>query len=195
MFALALLSLAQAQPLPTVFGIQLGAPVSLRECKIKKLSFELPPGSPPNYDLDQPEVCAEQPMQLRDSPFQKAIVHFPPDQAPEIIVADMVGLYLWEGKVVAIEAETPNPDLAPSVIATLTTKFGKPSSTRYDNQYIDGNAVPSQHVVWQLPGATVDYWAISTWGIDSGALLVSMPAYDQIKSKDEKAKADKRVPL
>lgn len=189
-------AVAASDVLPTVFGIQLGAPVSLPECKRPDLPG-LPPSEIASYEPVQDTTCRTQPIQLTNSPFRRASVMFPHDKEPLIIVADQVSTYFAAGSdgVIAVEASTPSYGRAENIVAELMAKFGKPTVDRIDKQVVHATPLPSRHVVWHRPGFTVDYQSISDDDVRYGELMIRTDAYDKIDGADTLERGSRRTPL
>jgi hypothetical protein len=184
---------ANAQDLPSVFGLQLGAPVTLPECR----RMEGMPGDAPFYYLDQAVTCAELPRQLTKSPFRDVEVHFPCDKTPEISAVNLIGTYLSKDsdKVIGIEVATPGYAAVALVIAQLTAKFGKPTAVDDDRQVVGGISVAAKHFIWKRNGFTVDYRSVDPSDSKVGALLVSTDQYDRLENEGVAADAARRTPL
>jgi hypothetical protein len=187
---------AHAQALPSVFGVQLEAPVTLPECQPLD---DTPP--PPNeirdYRTVQPVTCAGRPYQLTNSPFRRGDIWFPHDQKPELCSEDLINAFFSKdgNKVLAVEASTPAFDHADWIIAQLTAKFGKPTSVVELEQMDDGILVPTKHVVWKRTGFTVDYRSVAIGGHNEGDLLVSTDEYDRLEREYATTQSAKRTPL
>lgn len=185
-------SAANAQQLPTVVGQQLGAPVSLPECKRHDYPF-IGPDDPPSYFTEQTVTCFELPTQLTDLPFRRGSIDLPQGVAPLFIVGD--GLFTYfsgtSDRVIAIEATTLDYTNADFIIRELTTKFGKPTATELDSDVVDGVEIKWKHAIWKRPGYTVNYRAVAYTGTRHGQLLISTDEYDRINA----AEASKRTAL
>jgi hypothetical protein len=187
---------ANAQELPVVFGVQLGAPVTLPECLRQD-------GSTPDADgrvyyyVDQAVTCAGLPYQLPKSPFRDADVHFSREETPEIISTNMIGIHLSKDsdKVIGIETGTPGYAAAALIIARLTAKFGKPTVVDDDRQVVRGISVPTKHLIWKRSGFTVDYQSASPFDTKEGSILVSTDEYDRLARGAAADSAAKRTPL
>jgi len=187
---------ANAQELPVVFGVQLGAPVTLPEC----LRLD---GATPDadgrvyYHVDQAVTCAGLPYHMARSPFRGADVHFSREEKPEIISTNMIGVYLSKDgdKVVAIETGTPGYAAAALIIVRLTAKFGKPTVVDDDRQVVGGISVPTKHLIWKRSGFTVDYRSADSFDTKEGSLLVSTDEYDRLTKEAAADRAAKRTPL
>ncbi len=187
---------ANAQALPTVFGVQLGTPVTLPECQHIEGAPPGPDGMP-LYKTKQPATCVTRPRQLTRSPFREADIFFPHDKTPELSVVDLIGTYLSKSSdnVIAIEAATPGYARADWIIAQLTAKFGKPIQVLESRRIIDDVPVPAKHAVWRGKGFTVDYQSFAPSDASSGELLVSTDEYDRLAIDDLEAKDAKKTPL
>jgi len=186
---------ANAQTLPSVFGQQLGAAVTLPECQHLE---GVPAGSDgvPAYDPEQPVTCVQRPYELGWAALRRGTVVFTREQTPELSSGDMIGVYFSKDsdKVIAIEAATPGYEGAPYIIAQLTAKFGKPTSIDEDRRIVGKISVLSKHVVWKRSGFTVDYQSVAS-SVRAGELLVSTDEYDRLASAGDAAQNAKRTPL
>ncbi len=187
---------ANAQELPVVFGVQLGAPVTLPEC----VRLE---GETPNadgriyYHVDQATTCAGLPFRRPNSPFRGADVQFSREEKPEITSTDMIGLDFSKDsdKVIGIETGTPGYAAAALIIAQLTAKFGKPTVVDDDRQVVGGISVPTKHLIWKRSGFTVDYQSVYPFYTKEGRILVSTDEYDRLAREAAADRAAKRTPL
>ena len=187
---------ANAQALPSVFGVQLGAPVTLPECR-RMEGMPLSSSGMPAYELEQPNICARQPYQLSTVPLRVVDVYFPQEAKPEISSVNMIVAYLAkdDDKVIGIEASTPGNAAAAYIIAQLTAKFGKPTQVIDDHQVVGNVSIATKHVIWKHPGFTVDYQSADPFGPRVGKLLVSTGDYDRLKKEGAATEAAKRTPL
>lgn len=187
---------ANAQELPVVFGVQLGAPVTLPECV--RLD-----GATPNadgriyYHVDQATTCAGLPYRTLNSPFRAADMHFSSEEKPEIVLSNIMGLYFSKdgNKVIGIEAGTPGYAAAVLIIAQLTAKFGKPTVADEDRQVVRGISVQTKHLIWKRTGFTVDYQSANPFATTEGSILVSTDEYDRLAREGAADRAAKRTPL
>ena len=186
---------ANAQTLPSVFGVQLGAPVTLPECQHLE---DVPADSNgvPAYKMEQPVTCVQLPFELDWAALKEGTVVFTREQTPELSVANMIGVYFSKNsdKVIAIQAATPGYEGAAYIIAQLTAKFGKPTSTDEEGRIVGKISVLSKHVVWKRSGFKVDYQSVAS-SVRAGELLVSTDEYDRLASAGDAASAAKRTPL
>lgn len=186
---------ANAQTLPSVFGQQLGKPVALPECQHME---GVPAGSDgvPAYEMEQPVTCVQQPYELRWAALREGTVVFTREQTPELSSDNTIGVYFSKDsdKVIAIQAATPGYEGAAYIIAQLTAKFGKPTSTDEDRRIVGKIPVLAKHVVWKRSGFTVDYQSVAS-SVRAGDLLVSTDEYDRLASEGDAARAAKRTPL
>jgi len=186
---------ASAQTLPSVFGLQLGAPVTLPECQHME---GVPAGSDgvPAYEMKQPVTCVQQPYELGWAALREGTVVFTREQTPELSSDNTIGVYFSKDsdKVIAIQAATPGYEGAAYIIAQLTAKFGKPTSTDEDRRIVGKIPVLAKHVVWKRSGFTVDYQSVAS-SVRAGDLLVSTDEYDRLASEGDAARAAKRTPL
>lgn len=114
-------SVSAAEPI-TIFGIELGKPLSLPEC-----SYQMG-GSMKLYDTIAKVECQE--VQRPDSApgVTWSRVHFPPDRAPLIAKWSYVNAYMLNGVVEGIEFPTAGVSSQEVVVAQLKQKFGAPSA-------------------------------------------------------------------
>lgn len=186
---------ANAQALPSVFGVQLGVPVTLPECPHLKGAAPEPDGRPA-YAMEKPVTCAELPFNLSRARIREVSIFFPFEAKPELSLVRMIGAYVPDDSdnVIAIDAATPGYTAAAYIIAQLTAKFGKPTTVDEDREIYHGVSIPTKHVIWKRVGFTVDYQSFAD-DISSGELLVSTDEYDRLIREGETARDAKRTPL
>lgn len=159
---------AAGDPLPVVFGIQLGAPAALPECKRMVLTYPHPDGSPAPYETVQPATCQQMPEAA--APTSGAVV-FTREQMPSILYGKLVVTAIIDGRVQGLYAATLGLRNSDTVISQLTSKFGQPSSASDEKVMIDGIAVSGKVIEWERPGYSVEYHTVR-YSADYGQLMV-----------------------
>jgi hypothetical protein len=185
MFILALLSLAQAEPLPTVFGFQLGAPIVLPECER---------GTSGRYSMDQSQTCERKPGESPKRP-NSGFIDFLPSKMPTIVGFNWVTTTVIDGKLEALSAQTLKYTVAEGVIDELTRKFGTPTSRENETVDVDSVPFPSIHVTWDRPGYSVDYHSVNDRNIKYGILRVETNKARALREQQDAAQTENRTPL
>lgn len=182
---------AVAQPW-TVFGLELGKPVALPECK----HTVLPDGrlSKYTYELDPAVICHEPDIQLSDAPWRRGSVNFPLKQSPLILHVNSGYTHIVDGKLEGLKLETLGYANANAIISELKAKFGEPTWSGETTSTVSGVAVPAVEAEWELPELYVSYISIGP-DIDYGALLIETPVMRAVRAAHEQQQAEQRTPL
>lgn len=132
------LAVAQQNNLPSVFGLPLGQPIALPQCKTDSPEY----GLKPHYRLNSNRYMDEERCwQHRFTDFtglagtqlgvnEVIEVYFPLSEKldPGLILGSLMDLIIMDGKAEGASWTTIGK-AAPYVLTKLTEKFGKPSST------------------------------------------------------------------
>lgn len=88
-----------------------------------------------------------------------------------------------ENKVVALWFSTKGASVQEEVLATLTTKYGKPTVLdRKKKQTAFGVVIPYLSAYWKLPDVVVLFDGV-TDRIDDGTVSISTPAYSRLTTE------------
>jgi len=181
--------LIAAAALPSVFGLQLGAPISLPECKI------VPGLSIKAYAVDQTAPCWESPIVLSGDVLPSTPIDFPAASAPLIVKNARIYALPIDGKVESIMFLTPGAGAQSLVMAELRKKFGPPSS---ETTSTVGNALGATFNAidarWTIAGAEVRYRGVAD-RIDSGEVTIDTAKAKALREAREKATEGQRTPL
>jgi len=196
MIALALFAaeVAPAAALPTVFGLELGAPIALPECQRMPARF-LAPGVKPPYSSVQIAPCQQLPGEYGPGTETDGLVRFPPDKLPAIVGVDIMETTVLNGRLEALSAATLSYNSAPGIVRELTAKFGAPTARETETVLVEKIAVPSIHVTWSRPGYSVDYHSVAENEIDYGDLTIETDAGRAARVSKERARDALRTPL
>ena len=195
MLGLALLALAQSvpapppaqplppAPLPVVFGLQLGAPVTLPECVRDEYW---------GYRSVQPRNCEEKPNEITPT---SGLIDFVPAQMPAILGFNALQTRILDGRLEALYGHTLSDNNAEAIVAELTAKFGPPTSQREDTTSIRGIVLPILHATWVRPGYVVDYRSTSRTHFEYGLLSIETDKGHAYEVERDRAAEVERVPL
>ncbi len=138
----------------TIFGIDLGKPLSLPECR-KETKYGMT-----QYEFLPETMCFQ---------FEKYIpigykqnvktVQFPSKVAPEIMMGDKLTLLEIDGNVEGLEFNTRGIMTQDGVIAALVEKFGKP--TKFVNEKVQnkmGAVYDSIYSKWVKKNLTIEFY-------------------------------------
>lgn len=170
---------ARAQMDHSVYGLELGKPLSLRECSLKKLY-----GKTYGYSYQDASVCFQhQPAKFgevwlaRNSVSTPAVneavkIMFPIGQQPQITVGDLIGLVV-DGKLQGVTMKTGGVRTWDIVLDALTKKYGDPS-TRHDlhEGNLAGAQIPVVLATWSTPELTVEFISALPSDVTEGSVKV-----------------------
>ncbi|MES2289950.1 MAG: hypothetical protein V4530_09460 [Pseudomonadota bacterium] len=177
----------------TVFGLELGKPVSIPVCKKKVLPGGLV--SEYSYEDNPAEMCHEPESALRDAPWQRGSINFPRAQMPTILHINAGWTLVIDGKIEGLTFDTLDHTYSQLVIAELTLKFGPATSIRRTvGRVISGVAVPCLQAEWRLPGLYVSYRSIDK-NIEYGQLNIETPTMEALRHQHDEAAIRQRKSL
>lgn len=153
--ALMIATAANEPALPTVFGLEMGKPLSIPLCQHKRLADGTP--SELLYEDDPAETCYEPDTQVRGAPWRRGSVDFPVKRTPLIIHGNIGFTLIIDGMLEGLDFDTLNHNNADGIINELTSKFGKPVSIERFDASVEGIELPAVEVNWRLPGLHVRY--------------------------------------
>ena len=181
MIALALLLAAAPLPaLPSVFGLQLGAPVALPECRFAVINGK----TMDIYASVQDRMCQYLPSTTMPT---DGTVYFPPAEMPAVSSFNEIGTRIFDGKLEAIYFDTSSYASKDRIIGQLSEKFGKPDTVYAENTVLHGTPLPSAAAIWRRPGFTVVYHSIAN-SVTSGQVRIETDR--AIAARDAEAHAD-----
>lgn len=193
----ALASLAAAPPPKpqswTVFGLELGKPLSIPMCKHKVL-----PGgyvSQFTYEDDPAETCYEPDIELNGAPpWRRGNVDFPLKRIPLIVHGSTGFTFIVDGKLEGLQFDTLNHGSTSEIIEELSEKFGRPTSVTRFTANPSGIPVPATHAEWQLPNLYVSYRNIDS-SVEYGSLLIETTVMQAARRTYDKAQDAARTKL
>ena len=200
---------------PEVFGLRLGQPPTIPECRLKK-EYNLYDYGPTNDREKQAAINAQR-KQDQDAAAAdaKTICYlkgkyeasenayeltFPREQAPSMLqylqFKGRVHIVLMEGNVEAVYFHTDGIRVRDSVLAELVKKFGKPSTI---NGKPVGNWMGARFsqidAFWKLKGCSVSFVGAGPNSLSTGSVHVLTKKYLDNFEKEEKEKENKRVKM
>lgn len=175
----------------TVFGLELGKPVALPECKHKILAGGFVSQT---YEDNPVQVCHEPDIQLSDAPWRRGWVHFPKDRSPLIIRGTFGNTHIVAGKLEGLSFDTPGYASSKGIIGELTEKFGRPTSVRPITATPSGVPIPALHAEWRLPGLYVSYRSID-YSVEYGELLIETPVLSNLRRAKDVSEVARRTKL
>ena len=183
-----LLGQAGAADLPTIYGVQLGAAITLPECRYHSGNPEY------GYDVDQPVMCAWKPEAAPEfgRPWLGATIQFPLKSSPLIIRNYILTTMLSGDRVVGIEFFTRGVSAQEVALSELTAKFGKPSSVVRATAM--GASFPVVHATWTGPKFTVTFDGVED-KIDAGHVVIDTVEGAQMRKAADAAERASRPAL
>ena len=184
--------LIAAAALPAFAGIQLGAIPDLPACEHR----ELPSGMSgerrfsANYKAHPSKTCIQPATDDRPG---ISTVTFPDHAEPEIMWGHQLDLTIIDGKVEGVRMFTVDHNFYQQVVASLTAKFGKPTSISRDEVEVVGIAVPSREYIWARRGYRVDYEVIND--MESGVVVIETDKAMAFRKQNEAADSAKQTKL
>lgn len=180
--ALAAVAATAPPSLPVVFGIALGQPIDLPECK----HLVDPNGdiSPYLYERDPAVTCYETDIQLSDATWRRGMVHFPVQRAPLIIHGNAGFTLVVDGKVEGLQFDTQGPSNVGAIVRELTGKFGRPTSTDNITSVISSIPFPAVEVQWRLANLYVQYISAER-SVEYGWLLIETAKMHALRVRKE----------
>lgn len=194
---LALASLtAAAPPSPqpwTVFGLELGKPLSIPMCRHKVLPGGLV--SQFTYEDDPAETCYEPDIELNGAPpWRRGTVAFPLKRMPQIVYGNRGYTLIVNGSLEGLQFDTLNHGSTGSIIGELSEKFGHPTSVTRFTANPSGIPVPATHAEWRLPNLYVSYRNID-YSVEYGSLLIETRVMQGARRMYERAQDAERTKL
>ena len=184
---------AQAPTSPiTIFGMQLGEPISIPECPRRRRSDGTL--SDITYERSPPNVCFERDIQLRDAPWRRGAITFPTDRIPLIMSGASGFTIIINGRLEGVEIQTLGHAHADGIIRELTEKFGRPTSVEADSEIIHGITVPSTTAIWRRPQGLIEYRSVDG-DLEHGYLRIMTATYAALRAAHQRSQAEAHTPL
>lgn len=187
---IAVAAAASSTPM-TVFGLTLGQPLTIPECRRARL----PDGrlSELVYEREPGQTCFEPDTPVKGRPWRRGSLDFPLDRIPTIMSGNSCYTLMIEGRLEGLDLDTPGPANAKEIIRQLSVKFGK-AVVMADTVSIDGIPVPSTHARWHVNGVSVQYDSVGP-GVSRGTLLIQTDKLRALREASDRANAESRTPL
>lgn len=175
-------------PLPSVFGIQLGVPLSVPECQTMA-------GHPDWYDVSQPRTCFHKPVTLNDHYLPTNEIDFADDATPLMVKYARIYAYVIDGKVAGIEFVTDGVDVQDYVLVELVKKFGPADGVNHSAAVGPfGRTVSVLDAKWSKGGYTVTFEGAGD-KLNYGWVKVLTPPVIAANKAGDDAQAAKRPSL
>lgn len=172
-----------AAALPSIMGIQLGAPITLPECvRMRGAMSE-------HYDPGQSEECFEYYNERPGEAF--VFVNMPISKTPSISGFNKYTVALIGGTAQSLSISTLDHNRADYIVAQLSAKFGNPTTDEPDEVVIQHIALTGRRVEWVRPGFTVQYDSINR-SLEHGLVLImtdAAAAADKARRDESRSKA------
>lgn len=152
----------------TVFGIELGKPLSLPECA-RKESYGIS-----TYVSQVDAAC----FKNYQNPYMYGghtvrWVLFPDGEKPSIVSGGVVVAFEVGGTVEGIEFDTNGIESQGSVMEALVGKFGKPKNVvKHNVQSIGGAKFDSVFATWAVSGVAVQFFGTLS-RLDTGRVIIN----------------------
>jgi len=170
---------AHAQLDRTVYGLELGKPLSIHECALTKVYKKAYV-----YGYHDADVCFQhQPTKFGDvwkvtepvstPAFNEDVkIIFPLDRRPQITVGDPIGTVV-DGKLEGIRMKTGGVRTWDIVLDALTKKYGEPSARRdLQESNLMGAKIPVIVAVWTSPELVVEFTSVRPDDVTVGSVEV-----------------------
>lgn len=179
--------LLAAAELPAIFGLQLGAPVALPECRHRESSSNL-------YEENPAVICRTPVTTFETWHYPQGSVIFPIDKVPLLAANSEVTTFVIDGKLEGLTFPTHGPDVTDAIIQQLTEKFGRPTYVGDDVSNGGFNSFPPKQARWESPGLFVEYHNM-TRNKHYGWVRIETAKAKATREQHEHAQAQQRVPL
>ena len=177
-----LTSVATAAP-TSIFGIELGQPLSLPECPFKPLLKSK------MYDVTPASTCVEDAGPLNGYGVPVRRVVFSQAEAPPIVKNWTLFPLEQDGKVIGVHWITAGVDSQALVLEQLRAKFGAVTSqTAHQVQTAMGASFDAVTATWSLPGLSVRFYGVGD-RITSGQVYVDLPEAAALRAEWERKEA------
>jgi hypothetical protein len=182
---------AEDSPLPSIYGIQLGAKAEYRECPYlwdKYMNRNV-------YSGDITTPCYRQ-LGMDPAgppPSDVMAIHFPNDERPRLSSSGGILLHLVDGRIERISFSTRGVEDQIEVAKALAEKFGPPTKSVQEKIQVPSGAKYKALVAnWSKLGYTVKFQAVGD-SIKFGSVAISTPKGEEVfRLRNERALRDKR---
>lgn len=194
-FGASVLVIAAAGPddAQTIFGLELGKPLSIPPCPRKVL----PGGIVSQYTFesaDPAETCYEPDIQLSDAPWRRGSFAFPIKRVPLIMRGNTGFTLIIDGKLEGVQIDTLGSGNADGIIRELSAKYGKPQSISRTKSTVSGISLPSIEAKWQIQGVFIRYLSID-YSVESGSLWIQSTKMHALREQWHRQQSLERTPL
>jgi len=170
-----LLMIAAAASPQSVFGIQIGQPLAIPECKKTPRIASLPDVDF-GYEMRQPVVCHQAARVNAGETWATETIVFPLESMPTIARSGKMDAMIVDGKVIGFTIPTAGIESQEVVISLLTEKYGKPASvTRSSVQNSVGGSFQAISAIWATAGLAISFNA-APYRLDIGEVMIDTPA-------------------
>jgi hypothetical protein len=160
---------------PSVFGIELGKPVSLPECTSKTV------GTTKMYDLIPDTTCYQEAHKIDTYGTPARRIIFGRKDAPAIVRNWQMIALEAHGDVIGLEFFTEGLETQDVTMSPLTQKYGKPTDTiKRTVQTVLGASFDAVSATWKLSTLTVTYDDAAE-RIDRGHIFIDLPEAVQMR--------------
>jgi len=184
-------ALLAAAQLPSVFGLQLGAPVSLPTCQ-PEMIYDQP--STDLYKEDQPQTCQTPVKTNAIWYYPQGKVIFPIKSMPEIMGYQEVTTFVIDGKVEGLSFATLGPSVDDQIIRRLSDKFGKPTFVGEDAGNPRARFIAAKQARWEAAGYWVEYHNM-TQDAANGWVRIETDKARAMREQKQQSEQQQRVPL
>jgi hypothetical protein len=181
---------SSAAPDTKVFGLQIGAELTLPECERIKI------GSAFTYSESQQRWCYERIDRNGMLSLNEAIlIKFPLNEWPRIVNGLSLVGQLIDGRLEGVGFNTFGLKAAPDVLQKLTEKYGSPSdSERYEVQNRLGAKFTTVRAIWNFSNLVVVFRGLSD-SLDTGLVNIDTPRCKAAREQKLKELTNSGPPL
>ena len=178
---------SQTTKLPSLFGLQLGAPISLPTCAYYNNDPSL------GYDMVPKQMCIELPTVKNGELYPTSRVWFEPEHAPAIVKNWQMLAVPINGQLAGLRFYTSGLSIQNAVLVELTNKFGKPTSvSNHALQNSMGATFSAIDARWVRPGFSVHLDGVKG-SIDLGMVTIETPPAAALRANAEAKELAKHV--
>lgn len=178
---------APVDDIHTVFGIALGQPVTVPECRRERNYFD-------GYSLDE-KNCYKRPANFRDCSVISsghATIELRVSELPIWIKSPSIGVRVINGNIETIKIKTRGIDYQEDIFAALTKKYGKPSYTQKANVKNKlGASFESMNATWKVGDVSIMFLGVAGL-IDEGHIEISTKIGEAASDADD-ARSNRNV--
>ena len=167
----------------TVFGFELGKPLTLPECPYTTLpgdNFKL-------YEVVPPRTCYQEPRAVNGYGIPVREIDFGKTSAPPYVLYWRMFAVEQGGDLIGVRFSTPGISAQDVVLGELRRKYGAPTSISSEPlQNAFGATFDSVSALWR--GGAVDVTFEGTFGrLDRGEVTIDLPAATALRRSWERA--------